>query len=125
MKKKSDRYYIPSRVLHDGTPYHAHVNSYLLTADLFRESGGYDEAFAGYYGTDSTFRRRIALFGRSVAIDIPLVLYRREVIPDASTTHYGRKGSAYHVSSNRALNERKRKGAPPITPLNFEWSRVC
>ncbi len=53
-----------------------------------------------------------------------LTVYGREVIPDASTTNYGRKGSEYQVSRNPVLRERKRLGPPPIPPLNFPWERL-
>lgn len=123
---KPFRYFIPARKRAvDGKPYKRHPNSYIIHRDLFWRAGGYDESFCGYYGTDSTFRNRLAQFGERIEVDdIVLTLFGREVIPDASTTAYGRKDSKYYLPNNPALVERKRAGLPPIKPLNFPWERV-
>ncbi|NCC30971.1 MAG: glycosyltransferase [Chloroflexia bacterium] len=125
LSKSEDTFYVPSRLLSDGSKYHRHPNSYLIHSGLFNLAGGYDEAFAGYYGTDSVFRSQLKRVGTRKDLDIPLVVYKREVIPDASTTQYGRKGSEYEVGANPELSRRKKLKPPPIKPLNFEWSRVC
>jgi hypothetical protein len=72
-------------------PYKKHPNSYLMYRELWVKTGGYDERFAGYYGTDSDFKHRV---NRCATIqDLKEVLIRvpREVIPDASTVRYDRK----------------------------------
>jgi hypothetical protein len=121
-----DKYYLPARRRAvDGLPYKRHPNSYIINRELFWKVGGYDESYAGYYGTDSTFRRHIARVGERVELDdIILTLYGREVIPDASTTQYGRKDSKYYISHNVALAVRKERNPKPIPPLNFPWVRV-
>jgi len=119
-------HYVPGRKKANGTWYKKHPNSYILHRDLYWRAGGYDESFCGYYGTDATFRRQLMSSGRRIELaeKFYLTLYGREVIPDASTTKYGRKGTKYHTSSNPELKERKRKRLPPIPPLNFPWERL-
>lgn len=126
LKLSSDVHYVPGRRRADGAVYKRHPNSYVLHKDLYWKAGGYDEAFSGYYGTDSTFRRQLAKVSDRVEFgeQFYLTLYGREVIPDASTTNYGRKDSKYHVSRNPEIAQRKRKCPPPVPPLNFPWERI-
>lgn len=72
-------------------PYKFHPNSWCIERAAYRAFGGYDERFAGYYGTDAMFRDSIK---RQCDVeDLPEWLIRvpRDVAPDASTTSYGRK----------------------------------
>ena len=121
-----DTHYVPGRKKADGTWYKRHPNSYIMHRDLYWKAGGYDEAFSGHYGTDSTFRRQLGKASKRVELgeQFYLTLYGRDVISDASTTAYGRKGSEYQVSKNPVLRERKRTGPPPIPPLNFPWKKL-
>lgn len=119
------KHYKPQRKLHDGSKYHQHPNTYVIHRDLYWDVGGFDEAFCGHYGSDSTFRRQ--LNNKSTCMDFDKIyvnLFKREVIPDASTTDFGRKDSSYHVSNCEELSKRRREGHPPIRPLNFEWHKV-
>lgn len=127
MKLKRDFAYRPLRTLVDGSDYKRHPNTYLIHRDLYWDIGGFDESFAGYYGSDSTFRKR--LLGVTQAVDTEafhVVLYGRDDIPDASTDpeRYGRKGTEYHVSANPILAQRKQLCPTPIQPLNFEWEEL-
>jgi hypothetical protein len=54
--------------------------------------GGYDERFAGHYGTDADFRDRVSLKANIVTLPQKIIRVPRETIPDASTTTYVRKG---------------------------------
>lgn len=95
---------------HIYTPYKAHPNSWLMTRAMFDQMGGYDERFSGFYGSDSDFRERCKAvpfdynaqgvpINRAdtkpakgvIRLDVPLIRYPRESIPDASTTSYQRK----------------------------------
>ena len=119
--------YRPLRIKSNGTSYKRHPNSYLMIRDTYWKTGGYDEAFAGYYGTDSTFRRRLKRVTQVIDSDaFYLVLYGRDDIQDASTSpdRYGRKGTKFYVSHNKELNQRKKLTPKPIRPLNFEWERL-
>lgn len=77
----------------DGSPYHPHPNSWLMTRAMFEKTGGYDERFSGHYGTDGMFRDRCtkAASGGVVILKEKLERVDREVIADASTRHYERK----------------------------------
>jgi hypothetical protein len=105
-------------------PYKSHPNSYILTQSLYWKAGGYDEAFCGYYGSDSTFRSQLLKITERVDLEIPLILFSRSDIKDASTTDYGRHGSEYHISKNPDLRKRKNRNLEPIPPLNFEWEQL-
>jgi hypothetical protein len=75
-----------------GEPYKPHPNTWMMTRVMFDAIGGYDERFSGYYGTDGEFRDRVqATADALVMLPQPVMRWPREVIPDASTTTYGRK----------------------------------
>lgn len=79
------------------TPYKPHPNSWLLTRAMYEKIGGYDERFAGFYGTDADFRDRVAFTAPIIMLDECLIRVPRETIPDASTTTYQRKAPEDHV----------------------------
>lgn len=76
------------------TDYHSHPNSWFLTRDMYWRIGGYDERFAGHYGTDAEFRDRVQAKVLGIETLDKLKLWRvpRTTIADASTTTYTRKG---------------------------------
>ena len=114
------RTYRLSRQLHDGTVYKPHPNTWLMTRKAYWDMGGYDERYCGYYGSDGIFGRAMeAKHGKVETLPIPLTLYKREVQPDASTTQYGRKGSMYHLTMERA-----KKMTNTVPTLNFQWERL-
>lgn len=126
LKVREGCYYVPDRRRQvDRRPYKPHPNSYYLQRSMFWETGGCDEDFQGTYGSDSTFRRAIAAIGTRIEIDATLTLYGREVIPDASTTRWGRKDSPFHASNFPELRAKKMNG-PYLAerPLRFPWERV-
>lgn len=89
------------------TPYKPHPNTWLMTRAMFDKVGGYDERFSGFYGTDGEFRRRVEDACDEIVI-LPqiMVRYPREVIPDASTTTYGRKEVQDRMNVKRIVRER-------------------
>lgn len=120
LRLEPDKHYTFSRVLANGRPYKPHPNSWLMHNDLFWRAGGYDERYRGYYGKDSFFRSSIvAASGQKNVLDIPLVLYGREVQKDASTVDYGRKDSKYYLRNLPCKGE----SLPPKPQLDFEWER--
>jgi len=125
-KKLKPKYaYKPMRILANGSDKKRHPNTYVLHQKKYWEAGGYDERFCGYYGTDSTFRRQLKRICKFVLTDeIKVVLYGREVIPDASTRRYGRKGTEYHISHYPMIKKLRKQGLTPIPPLNFEWEKL-
>lgn len=104
----------------DLEPYKPHPNSWLVKRRLYWAAGGYDERFAGYYGTDSDFRDRIAAVAQAVQI-LPEVLIRvpREVTPDASTTAYQRKTEDDIANIRRIRDDRRRIAG--WRPVNFRF----
>lgn len=106
-------------------PYKPHPNTWLLTRAMFDRIGGYDERFSGYYGTDADFRDRVtATAARVVLRSECLVRYPRDVIPDASTTTYGRKEEQDRIHVARIRNERAH--VPDWRPkrLTFAYDQV-
>lgn len=108
------------------TPYDKpHPNTWLMTREMFDRVGGYDERFSGFYGTDAEFRDRVDRAAASVVmLDDVLVRYPREVIPDASTTSYGRKEKQDHENVPRI--RRERESVPGWRPLRltFPWEQL-
>lgn len=117
-------HYVPKREKADGSKHHLHPNSYFLTADTYWKAGGYDESFRGYYGSDSVFKRQLQQVSNREIFGVALTLYGQEVIPDASTTNYGRKNSVYHITNSPELMQRRKENPGPIPPLNFGWERL-
>lgn len=72
-------------------PYKHHPNSWLMHRELYERIGGYDERFAGYYGTDGDFRVRLQRVAQIAPLKECLLRVPRECISDASTTKYRRK----------------------------------
>lgn len=120
-------YYMPHRVDFDGKPTHPHANSYVFHVGDFWSMGGYDEDFAGCYGSDGNFRKCARGEGLLEVITPKFKLTRwpREAISDASTTDWGRKDSVYHRSQFPKL-EAKAKGPPykAVSPIRFTWEQV-
>lgn len=121
-------YYLPNQLLVDGTSLERpHPNSYLMRTLDFWSMGGYDEDFAGYYGSDGNFRRCAQGAGlrEEPTRAFSTVVFRAHDIPDANTKDWGRKGSPFHATNNPVLVA-KRKGRPykAINPIRFPWVRV-
>jgi hypothetical protein len=91
-------HYIPRRRRAvDGLEYKRHPSTYILRKELYWQVGGFEERWLGLYGTDFMMRKRIQRLSTRVELnEVWLTLYGREVIADASTTCFGRKGSEYH-----------------------------
>jgi glycosyltransferase involved in cell wall biosynthesis len=68
-----------------------HPNSWLMQRCTYDRAGGYDERYAGCYGTDGRFRRQLLdAAGPIVELEEVLICFGRSMIPDASTTRYER-----------------------------------
>lgn len=106
--------------------YKFHNDSFLVTKELFWKCGGYDEDYAGQYGTSGMFRRRLfsAASGHVLFTDMSLILYPREVIADASTTNLPRKHGRDPNGIRRITEEKKQSGR--LAPRHFlqPYSRV-
>lgn len=109
-----------SRVEADGTPIHPHPNSWLMTRDMFWRIGGYDEALSGHYGTDGSFRRRVAA-AAPVQV-LPDVLVRHEHDGDSSTVAYLRKQP--EDAKGKALAKARAKAGTAPQVLSFPYGEV-
>jgi hypothetical protein len=108
------------------TSFKRHPNSWLLTRKMFLESGGYDEDFAGYYGSDSCFRRALTLVGRHIPLpdSCYLTVYDQHDITDANTREWGRKDSKYHSANYPELAKKRGRTYKAENPLRFPWEKV-
>ena len=111
--------YAFSRREHTGAAIHPHSASFFLTRELFWQVGGYDEALAGYYGTDGDWRRRVAVVAPIVILTDELV--RHEFVDDASVMRYQRKQP--EDAAVRALIAARRPGWRPRV-LSFPYAEV-
>lgn len=121
-------YYMPNQKLVSGESLdRPHPNSYLMRVADFWGMGGYDEDFAGFYGSDGNFRRcaqGAGLLEKHTA-SFSTTVYRTHDCFDANTKDWGRKGSSLHVAFNPRLM--RKKSLPPykaINPIRFQWERV-
>lgn len=126
MKNKLDpnAFYTFARVsAPDMTPYKPHPNSYVMLKAIYDLAGGYDERWAGVYGTDGAFRTRLNQVARAKAFDEPLVRYGREVIADASTTQFERRSEENDALRCKIGAKIREEGGPPQRGL-FPWTRL-
>lgn len=107
------------------TVFKRHPNSWLLTRKMFLDSGGYDEDFAGYYGSDSCFRRALTLVGKHVELPDShyLTVYDEKDIADANTREWGRKDSKYHSARVPSLAKKRGRAYKAENPLRFPWEK--
>lgn len=105
----------------DLQPYKHHPNTWFMSRSLYDEIGGYDERFAGIYGTDGDFAARLrAAKGVSIKwMKQPIIRVGRSVVPDASTTSYLRKQPEDREGLARVRAERAR--LPKWKPLRYTF----
>lgn len=102
-----------------------HPNSFVVTRDTFWKIGGYDEDFCGQYGTDGFFRQRAFSVARRGHIEVPLVRYWRDIVPDASTTTLPRKEGRDPGAKDKILAAKRARGeADVVKVLQFPWERA-
>jgi hypothetical protein len=108
------------------TPFKPHPNSWFLSRALYGRIGGYDERFAGYYGTDGDFRERgEKVAGKMITLPLSLIRVPREVVPDASTTAYTRKTEDDLANFRRIRSQRSLLADQRPLNLQFPWERVA
>lgn len=101
-----------------------HPNTWLMTKQLFDKVGGYDERFSGFYGSDGEFKDRVKKrAGEPIILPEVMIRVPREVVPDASTTRYGRKEEQDHAGIQAARARIAREGGRPHR-LTFPYHRV-
>jgi len=107
--------------------YKPHPNSWFISKELFERVGGYDERFAGYYGTDGDFKVRMLELNAKKWIQLPEFIYRvpRETIPDASTTTYKRKQPDDRPTIYKMIQDRKTEADQRPRRYRFPYERVA
>jgi hypothetical protein len=88
------------------TPYKPHPNTWVCTRKAYDEAGGYDERFAGHYGTDADFRDRLVRVALPSSLSTHVIRVPRETIPDASTTTLIRKSYEDGMAIRRIKEDR-------------------
>jgi len=105
--------------------YKPHPNSWLMTTAVFEKAGGYDERFAGYYGTDGDFVGRLSAQAPIEQLKEHIIRYPREVIPDASTTTLIRKSEENGEAIKRIKAERKLETDGRPKRYQTPWERIA
>jgi glycosyltransferase involved in cell wall biosynthesis len=100
-----------------------HIDSYLITRELYWRVSGYDEDFVGCLGGGTEFLKRLErAYGLPLMLpaDICLHVYTRDTVADASVSTLSRDTRpGKQIARNKALNP-ARATAPP---LRFPWVR--
>ena len=103
-----------------------HPNSYVMTRGMYWAIGGHDEDYAGIYGKDYLFRKRVLKETREVHLsDLRLARVGTSNIPDAGTSTIARRNTrratlrGYVLQGLKAL--RLMRG---VQTLKAEYSRV-
>lgn len=105
-------------------PYKPHPNSWLMSRLVWEQVGGYDERFAGFYGSDSDFRDRLKRITEIFMLEEHLIRVPREVTPDASTTTYERKTVEDAQAMLRIRADRAEEKNQRPKRLTFPYHRV-
>lgn len=127
------RVYRFSRKTLDGThkgrdvlsDYKPHPNTWFMTKAAYWKMGGYDERFAGWYGTDADFRDRVKnVFGEPLMLGEHVIRVPRDRIPDASTTTWERKAA---MDAELGAMIRKRNLTPgwQVEHFRFPYERIA
>jgi GT2 family glycosyltransferase len=103
---------------------HEHIDSYLMTRELYWKVGGYDEDYSGVLGGGNAFLTRVEQFaGKPVLAPegIELTVFTRSVVKDASDWACSRDGKP-----GKDLWKRKVASGDtaPKNPLRFPWTKV-
>ena len=104
--------------------YKPHPNSWIMTRAMYWKIGGYDERFAGNYGTDGDFRDNILRHAKLELIDLALWRVPRETIADASTTTLKRKDPAQGAEIRRIKQQRDQITDWQPLSLSFAYSLI-
>lgn len=99
---------------------HPHIDSYLVTRELYWRAGGYNEDFSGCLGGGTDFLKRLEKLAAPELVPAPahLRVYTRSVAVDASDHALSRDRGP-----GKAL-QRKLGGRKPTSHVRFPWQRV-
>jgi len=112
-------------------PCHRHLDSIILTTDMYWKAGGFDEDFRGYCnGVSFLFRKAIERYSRQIVQldDIYSLLFQEDVIPDSVNTLFGKKGSEYDINMDRPMYRKMmnalKSWQKPTDYIRFTWEQV-
>lgn len=99
-----------------------HVDSFLITREMYWKAGGYDEDFSGGLGGSSLLLKHLANEGPCLILEeVSLHVYTESACPDASDTHLCRKRERYA----RIRQEKRDAGDPkPNGVCRIPWKQV-
>jgi glycosyltransferase involved in cell wall biosynthesis len=100
---------------------HPHIDSHLMTRELYHRAGGYDEDYAGVLGGGSDFLRRVEAIAPVAMLppEVCLHVYTRDKIPDASDWSLSRdRGPGKDLQRKKAAQGSRGR---PRAPLRFPW----
>lgn len=100
---------------------HEHVDSYLVTKQLYWENGGYDEDYSGCLGGGTPFVKALARRAVVEKLQCPLHVYTRSACPDASDLHLSRERGEF---KKRRIEKGKINEHNPKNPLRFPWAEI-
>ena len=103
----------------DMEPYKPHPNSWLISKTLYDKFDGYNEQYAGIYGTDGDFARDLMRHGCIRQSEMPLIRVPIEVVSDACTVSFQRK-----TEWSDLMKTAIRKSKLPRARGIFPWKRL-
>ena len=106
------------------TPYHEHPNSWLMTKTVYEAAEGYDERYAGIYGTDGPFAHRVKAHASVIKLNEILIRYPREHVADASTSTLTRRSPENDELKKRVSKQIKDSGDLSPKRLTFPYRLV-
>jgi glycosyl transferase family 2 len=113
--------YAFSRREHTGEKVNPHSASFFMTRRMFWTIGGYDERLSGVYGTDGTYRKRVASTAWIRVLKDELIRY--EYVADSSVTQFERKTPAMREARSRRFASVPRGSTPTV--LSFPYREVA
>lgn len=102
----------------------SHPNCFMMTSEMYKKIGGYDETFAGYYGSDKAFKIRLKKKKLKIEQSPFILTDYNGLLRDSTTKSLGRKNSKYDIRNNKWLHLRIYLAPRPKKQLNFEWVEV-
>jgi len=114
----------------DWKPCGRHLDSIILTKDMYWKAGGFDEDFRGYWnGVSAIFRKAMKrCTNQIVQLDDVYSLLFQGVIPDSENTEFGKGGSKYDIHTNPEMSKKQkwviRNKVRPKDYIRFTWEKV-
>lgn len=101
-----------------------HINSFLVTRDVYWRAGGYDEDYCGCLCGDAQFHRALDAVAKRDQLDVFLDVYGASIIPDAATPHLPRDQAQRDECARRVRDKAARRDTQAKNPIRFPWARV-